>query len=94
LGCPLTPRRLGAIARFVGSAPPSLCSAVTALDLQVAQRILPQVEGLFRQEARTALGKIAAILAQHESAFERSLQFVRELQDSEEAIDPAALGED
>jgi hypothetical protein len=37
LGCPLTPRRLGAIARFLGSAPRSLCAPEAALDLQIAQ---------------------------------------------------------
>ena len=94
LGCPLTPRRLGAIARFLGSTPRSLCTPEAALDLQVAQRILPQVKGLFRQEARTALGKVAAILGQNEQAFEHSLRIVREMQDTEDAMDPIAWGKD
>lgn len=93
LGCPLTPRRLGAIARFLGSTPRALCSPEIVLDLQVAQRILPQVKGLFRQEARTALGKVATILGRNESAFEHSLRLIREMQDSEDAMDPAAWGE-
>jgi hypothetical protein len=94
LGCPLTPRRLSAIARFLGSAPHSFCTPEAALDLQVAQRILPQVKGLFRQEARQALGKVASILGQNDAAFEISLRIVREMLDSEDAMDPTAWGED
>jgi hypothetical protein len=94
LGCPLTPRRLGAIARFLGSAPRSLCSQEAALDLQVAQRILPQIKGLFRQEARAALAKVAAILSQNEQEFAISLGVVRDMQASEDAMDPTAWAED
>lgn len=93
LGCPLTPRRLGAIARFLGSVPRSLCTLEAALDLQVAQRILPQVKGLFRQEARAALSKVAAILGRNGQAFELSFAIIRELQDSEDAIDPTSWTE-
>jgi hypothetical protein len=94
LGCPLTPRRLGSIARFLGSTPRSLCTPEAALDLQVAQRILPQVKGLFRQEARAALGRVTAILGQNEQAFELSLRIIGEMQDVEDGMDPTAWGED
>lgn len=93
LGCPLTPRRRGAIARFLGSTPHSLCTPEDALDLQVSQRILPQIKGLFRQEARTALSRVASILGQKERAFELSLRIIREMQESDDAMDPAALDE-
>jgi hypothetical protein len=94
LGCPLTPRRFNAIVRFLGSTPRSLCNPEVALDLQVAQRILPQVKGLFRQEARSALGKVGSILSQNQQAFEHSLRIIHEMQDSEDAMGPTAWNDD
>ena len=52
LGCPLNPRRFNAIRKFVGSAPPDVCKPEQALDLQIAQRMLPQVRNLFRPGRR------------------------------------------
>jgi hypothetical protein len=94
LGCPLTPRRLGAIARFISSTPRSLCAPELALDMQIAQRILPQVKGLFRQEARTALTKVAELLGRREAVFARSLSLLQEMQASEEVFDPASWAGD
>ena len=52
LGCPLNPRRFHAVRKFVGSAPPDVCKPEQALDLQIAQRVLPQVRNLFRPGAQ------------------------------------------
>jgi hypothetical protein len=54
LGCPLNPRRFNAIRKFVGSAPPEVAKPEQSLDLQIAQRVLPQVRNLFRPGARSA----------------------------------------
>ncbi len=55
LGCGLTPRRLSSIYRFVANAE-SLCSFNEALDMQLRQRILPQIRGrLYRPGAMEAL---------------------------------------
>ena len=52
LGCPLNPRRYQAIRRLLGNAPAFVCSAAEAIDLQIAQRVLPQVRNLFPARAR------------------------------------------
>jgi hypothetical protein len=46
LQCPLTPRRFRAVSRFVASAN-GLCAPEVAFDLQVAQRVLPQVRSVY-----------------------------------------------
>jgi hypothetical protein len=76
LGCPLTPRRQIAIARFLSSTPIELCSQLEALDLQVALRVLPQIKGVFTSEADRALNEIASILERHGARFERSLRLI------------------
>ena len=61
LGSPLTPRRYQAIKRFVASAK-GLCSSEEAFDIQLRQRVLSQLRGLFRPEARRALDELRTIL--------------------------------
>ncbi len=70
LGCPLTPRRYRAMCLFVASGG-GLCGEAAAFDLQIAQRILPQIRGLYGRVAREALDKFTRIAERsdlHESA--------------------------
>ena len=46
LGCGLTQRRQTLICRFVANTPESLCSLDQALDMQLRQRVLPQIRRL------------------------------------------------
>lgn len=63
LGCGLTHRRRVSIRRFVANAPESLCSFDQALDMQLRQRILPQIRGrLYRPGAMEALHRLSANL--------------------------------
>lgn len=78
LGCPLSPRRYRAICQFVASSN-GLCSPEVALDLQVSQRILPQVRGLFRREAREALDQLEQILSQQSFDFVESRRHLQQL---------------
>jgi hypothetical protein len=94
LGCALTPRRQAAIKRFLGSTPSSLCSIDIALDLQVTQRILPQIKGLYGQEARTALDQITKIMESHDFPFELSLRRAQEMQTAEELFEPAVWSDE
>lgn len=55
LGCGLTQRRQSAIAKFVANAPASLCSVEKAIDLQLCQRVLPQIRNVFNPRAVEAL---------------------------------------
>ncbi len=83
LGCPLNPRRFNAIRKFVGSAPPEVCKPEQALDLQIAQRVLPQVRNLFRPGAQEALDAIKKTLESHPFGFPESLQSLSEMGDSD-----------
>jgi hypothetical protein len=92
LGCPLNPRRFNAIRKFVGSAPPEVCKPEQALDLQIAQRVLPQVRNLFRPGAQEALDAIKKTLESHPSGFLESLQLLGEMGDSDYPAEPYAEG--
>jgi hypothetical protein len=87
LGCPLNPRRFNAIRKFVGSAPPDVCKPEQALDLQIAQRVLPQVRNLFRPGAQEALEEVKKVLEAHPSGFPESLQWLEEMRDSDYTAD-------
>lgn len=78
LGCPLGPRRYRAITQFVTSAK-GLCEPGVALDLQISQRILPQVRGLFRREAHEALDDVAQILDRQSVDFPESQRYLEQL---------------
>ncbi len=87
LGSPLTPRRYQAIARFVASAG-TLCSAEEAFDMQLRQRVLSQVRGIFRAEARRALDELRVTLDSHGTAFTGALQMLDRIAvESSQAID-------
>jgi hypothetical protein len=92
LGCPLNPRRFAAVRRFVASAPPEICTPDAALDLQIAQRLLPQIRGLFRPGAHAALEGVQKTLESHPSGFPESLQCLAELRSSDYPADPFAEG--
>ena len=64
LGCPLSPRRYRALCEFLASAG-DLVAPEEALDMQITQRLLPQVRGLFRQTAQDALEDLRALLDSH-----------------------------
>lgn len=55
LRTPLTPRRDRAIRRFVASAHGIVANPWIAFDLQLVQRVLPQIRSVFASEARHAL---------------------------------------
>jgi hypothetical protein len=87
LGCPLNPRRFNAIRKFVGSAPPDVLKPEQALDVQIAQRVLPQVRNLFRPGAQEELKAVKKILEAHPSGFPESLQLLDEMRDSDYPAD-------
>ncbi len=79
LGCPLHARREKAIRRFVASAPPALCSPAQALDLQIAQRILPQIRNLFAPGAAGHVRTIRAALERQADKFPETLHWLGQL---------------
>jgi hypothetical protein len=92
LGCPLNPRRFNAIRKFVGSAPPDVCKPEQALDLQIAQRVMPQVRNLFRAGAQEALDAIKKTLEAHPFGFPESLRSLEEMSNSDYPADLFAEG--
>jgi hypothetical protein len=82
LGCPVNPRRYRAICQFVASAR-DLCSPLQALDLQIAQRLAPQIRGIFRREGQAALDAILRILENHPHKFPESTIVLRQTKDTE-----------
>ena len=64
---------LGRFEHFLESASPEICSADEALDLQIAQRVLPQVRGLYRHDAKGALDQIERVLTRAAASFDESL---------------------
>lgn len=92
LGCGLTQRRLTSICRFIANAPEGLCSLEQALDMQLRQRILPQIRGLYRPGALEALLRLSNKL---EKACDvpRTLQSLARLASAARASDDMILGE-
>jgi hypothetical protein len=83
LGCPINPRRFAAMRRYIASLPPALGSPDTAIDLQIAQRVLPQIRGLFRPGARKSLESIRKSLEDHPIDFSESLRVLEHVSESE-----------
>jgi hypothetical protein len=81
LGCPMNPRRFSAMRKFIASMPPELGKPEQALDLQIAQRLLPQIRGMFRPVAREALDRVRKILENHSCS--ESLRVLEEISDRE-----------
>lgn len=82
LGCPLTPRRQSAIARYLASAE-RLCTQAEALDLQIAQRVIPQISGIFRPGARQALEALDSAITAHAPGSEVSRAMIANLMEAE-----------
>jgi hypothetical protein len=94
LGSPLTPRRYQAIARFVASAQ-GLCSADEAFDMQLRQRVLSQVRGLFRSEARQALDGMRGVLERHGTSFSGAIAMLETIRrETTHEIDFDAFADD
>lgn len=97
LGCPLTSRRHAGIQRFVSSATPALFEHMPgdvewhALDMQIAQRVVPQIKGLFRREAQRALEQLEKSLDRHDAQFTRSRRLIRHLREGEGEVDSSWL---
>lgn len=93
LGCPLTSRRYAGILRFVSSATPALFRNMQgdveamALDMQIAQRIVPQIKGLFRRDAQRALDKLDSILNAQDFSFTRSRRLIGRMREIDEDRD-------
>ena len=62
LQCPVTPRRFHGISRFVASAD-GLCAPDAAFDMQLCQRVLPQVRGAYGPAEREAIEELARVIA-------------------------------
>ncbi len=75
-----------------GHAPPEVLKPEQALDLQIAQRVLPQVRNLFRPGAPEALEAIKKTLEAHPSGFPESLLSLEEMGDSDYPADLLAEG--
>ena len=78
LGCPLSPRRYRALCEFLASTPPELAAPEKALDMQITQRLLPQIRGLFRHTAQEALEKLRTLLARYGDRYSGSLRALDE----------------
>lgn len=83
LGAPLTPRRFQAISRFVASAN-GLCTPEEAFDMQLRQRVLSQIRGLFRPEARQALDSVRRSLESHGAAFAGAVRMLERIRSEHE----------
>jgi hypothetical protein len=87
LGCPLTPRRQSAIAGFLASAE-KVCTSTEALDMQIMQRVLPQIRSVFRPGAKQALEALEGAIATHAGDCEEARTEIGNLIKSEEATLP------
>ncbi|SHF11805.1 hypothetical protein SAMN05444279_11794 [Ruegeria intermedia] len=93
LGCGLTHRRQTSICRFIANAPADLCTFDQALDMQLRQRILPQMRGLYRHGALDALGRLAEKL-ERVSDVPRALRLLARLEADARASDDMFIGEE
>ena len=93
LGCGLTHRRQSLICRFIANAPESLCSFEKAFDMQLRQRIQPQIRGLYRPGALEALRRLSNKLEKM-CDVPRTLQSLARLESDARASDDMFLGEE
>ena len=93
LGCGLTHRRQTAICGFVANAPASICSFDQALDMQLRQRILPQIRGLYRPGALEALRRLSDKL-EKTCDVPRTIKSLARLESDARASDDIFLGEE
>lgn len=83
LGAPITPRRRQAIQEFISSASPELLTPFQAFDLQIAQRLLTQVRGLYRPGSQAVLEDLERMLSQHPHGFPESIAAISDLRQNE-----------
>ena len=88
LGTPITPRRRMAIQEFMASAPSQILTPLQAFDLQIAQRLLTQVRGLYRPGAQDALDDLERTLTQHTYGFPESVSAIADLRQVEQVSLP------
>lgn len=93
LGCGLTHRRQTSICGFIANAPASICSFDQALDMQLRQRILPQIRGLYRPGALEALRRLSDKL-EKKCDVPRTLKSLARLEADARASDDIFLGEE
>jgi len=93
LGCGLTHRRQTSICGFIANAPASICSFDQALDMQLRQRILPQIRGLYRPGALEALRRLSDKLEKI-CDVPRTLKSLARLEADARASDDIFLGEE
>ena len=92
LGCGLTHRRQASICRFIADAPEGLCSFDQALDMQLRQRILPQVRRLYRPGAMEVVRRLSDKL-QRACDVPRTLQALARMEAEARASDEMYVGE-
>ena len=93
LGCRLTPRRQTLICRFIANAPKNLCSPDEALDMQLRQRVLPQIRRLYRPGAMEALKGLYNKL-KSKCEVPRTLRALDRLEASERTLDDSSFAEE
>lgn len=79
IGAPVSPRRQRALATFVASAPPELCTSEEALDVQIAQRLLPQLRGTVLEDAQDGLRNLLQVFETREESYPETLRTLRDL---------------
>ncbi|MFM2011294.1 MAG: hypothetical protein RLZZ396_78, partial [Planctomycetota bacterium] len=79
LGCPMNPRRFSAMRRFISSWPTEILDGFHAVDLQIAQRVFPQVRSTFQPQVRNAVDSIRKKLEAKGDRFTESLRVLNEI---------------
>jgi hypothetical protein len=78
IGCPMNPRRFSAMRRFIASWPLDISDVTRAIDLQIAQRIFPQVRSTFQPQVRRSVDSIRKKLETRADHFAESLRVLNE----------------
>ncbi len=79
IGCPMNPRRFSAMRRFISSWPTEIKDGFHAVDLQIAQRVFPQVRSTFQPQVRNAVDSIRKKLEAKGDRFTESLRVLNEI---------------
>lgn len=85
LGVPVTPRRSKGIENFIASAN-DLLSPLQAFDVQIAQRLIPQIRGTYRTDVQTGLEELRKALSQHSFGFSEAVAAIDDLRRNEEGV--------
>ena len=79
LGCPMNPRRFSAMRRFIASWPKEIRNVSRAIDLQIAQRVFPQIRSTFQPQVRSAVESIRRKLESKGDLFSESLRVLSDV---------------